>query len=152
MSPIWSDMPSALGLAIIKCCKVIVIKEQKTIFQRGTYIAQLSFQDYLVVIEEHLDLPLKPLQLCSQLSRHLLRQPTSLLNCCHCCFQTSESLSRKILGRFTPVHECLMPNIKVEVFKACTDEKQTSSAPHRMWEILKTYQPFMRAVESYICT
>jgi len=42
----------------------------------------------LVVVEEHLDLPLKPLQLCSQLSRHLLRQPTVPLNCCHCCFQT----------------------------------------------------------------
>ena len=120
MSLIWSDMPSALGLVIIRCCKVIVIKEQKTIFQRGTYIAQLSFQDYLVVIEEHLDLPLKPLQLCSQLSRHLLRQPTGPLNCCHCCFQTSESLSQKILGRFNSHPEDLMPNIKVGVLKVCT--------------------------------
>ena len=45
-----------------------------------------------------------------------------------------------------------MPNIKIEVFKACTDEKQMSGAPHRMWETLETYWPFMRAVEIYICT
>ena len=27
-----------------------------------------------------------------------------------------------------------MPNIKVGVLKACTDEKQMSGAPHRMWK------------------
>ena len=30
--------------------------------------------------------------------------------------------------------EDFMPNIQVVVFKACTDEKQMSGAPHRMWE------------------
>ena len=139
-------------MIIITCCKVMVVKEQKVVFRMGTYIAaQLSFQEYLVVVEEHLDLPLQPLQLCSQLTRHLLWQPTGPLHCSHCCFQTSESLSQKILGRFTPVHQCLMPNIKVEGFNACTDEKPMSGAPHRMWETLKTYLSFMRAVDIYTC-
>ena len=115
-----------------------MIKGQKVVCRRGTYIAQLSFQDYLVVVEEHLDLPLQPRQLCSQLSRHLLRQPTGPLNCCHFCFRTSEYLSQKILGIFNSRPEDLTPNIKVEVWRYVlvhwTDEIQMSGAPHRIWK------------------